>query len=569
MIDPITLEVLRHRFFAIAEEMGAALIRTSYSTNIKDRRDASCALFDRNGDTIAQAEHIPIHLGVLPWGVKGALQHIDVDSLQPGDAIMHNDPYIGGTHIPDIIIFAPIFYQGELVAFAGNLAHHIDVGGAVAGSLSPNATEIFQEGLRFPPVKIRKAGQIDQEIFSIHRNNVRTVYESQGDLLAQIASNNVGERRFLEVCEEFGRETVLAGIEALADYCDRRMGLELNQIPEGTYTFTDALEGDGVTDDPVEITVSIEAKGDRLQFDFTGSSLQRQGPVNAVRPMTLACVYYVVKAITDPSIPPNVGTFRRLNVITPEGTVVNARFPAATGQGNSVTCQRIVDVLLGAMTQAVPDRVCAAGTGSMNGIQLSGFNTDMRTYFSHIETYGGGYGATSSGDGESGVHTHMTNTRNAPVEVLESTLPVKVERYSLVPDSEGPGQHRGGFGIARVFTIEADDVQGMISADRYEIGPWGIAGGKSARGSRFRLVRRDGQVQYLASKKSFQLDKGDQFVIETAGGGGWGSPQKRRREWVLEDVREGLVSAERAHTEYSVPPSREIGDIDATETNGV
>lgn len=552
MIDPITLEVLRHRFFAIAEEMGAALIRTSYSTNIKDRRDASCALFDRNGDTIAQAEHIPIHLGVLPWGVKGALQHIDVDSLQPGDAVMHNDPYIGGTHIPDIIIFAPIFYQGELVAFAGNLAHHIDVGGAIAGSISPNATEIFQEGLRFPPVKIRKAGQIDQEILSIHRNNVRTVYESQGDLLAQIASNNVGERRFLEVCEEFGRDTVLAGISALADYCDRRMGLELSRIPAGTYTFTDALEGDGVTDEPVEITVSIEAAGDRLKFDFTGSSPQTQGPVNAVRPMTLACVYYVVKAITDPSIPPNVGTFRRLDVVTPEGTVVNARFPAATGQGNSVTCQRIVDVLLGAMAQALPDRVCAAGTGSMNGIHISGFDTDTRTYFSHIETYGGGYGATSTADGESGVHTHMTNTRNAPVEVLESTLPVKVERYGLVPDSEGPGQHRGGFGIARVFTIEADGVHGTVGADRYKVGPWGLAGGKPARGSRFRLVRRDGQVQYLASKKSFHLNTGDQFVIETAGGGGWGDPQQRPRESVLEDIQEGLVSVERARTEYNV-----------------
>ena len=566
MIDPITLEVLRHRFFAIAEEMGATLIRTAYSTNIKDRRDASCALFDRNGDTIAQAEHIPIHLGVLPWGVKGALQYIDIASLQPGDAILHNDPYIGGTHTPDLIVFVPIFYKGELIAFAGNLAHHIDIGGAVPGSLSPNATEIFQEGLRLPPVKIRKAGKIDEEILSIHRNNVRTVYESQGDLLAQIAANNVGERRFLEVCEEFGCDTVLAGIQALADYCDRRMRAELSQIPQGTYTFTDALEGDGVTDDPVVITVTVEAKGDRLLFDFTGSSPQTRGPVNAVRPMTLACVYYVVKAITDPSIPPNAGTFRRLDVITPEGTVVNARFPAPTGQGNSITCQRIVDVLLGAMAQAVPDRVCAAGTGSMNGIHLSGFNTKTQTYYSHIETYGGGYGATSTQDGESGVHTHMTNTRNAPVEVIESTLPVTVERYGLVPDSEGPGRYRGGFGITRVFRIESDDVHGTVGADRYKVGPWGLAGGKAARGSRFRLIRHNGQVEHLASKRSFYLHKGDRLVIETAGGGGWGDPWQRSAERVLEDVLEGLVSVERARTEYGVVIRPETGEVDAVAT---
>ncbi|MEM7127784.1 MAG: hydantoinase B/oxoprolinase family protein [Chloroflexota bacterium] len=556
-IDPIVLEVLRHRFFAIAEEMGAALIRTSYSTNIKDRRDASCALFDRRGETIAQAEHIPIHLGVLPWGVKGALQHIDVDALQPGDAILHNDPFIGGTHTPDLIIFVPIFFEDQLVAFAGNLAHHIDIGGMVPGSLSPQATEIFQEGLRFPPVKIRKAGVLDEEILAIHRHNVRTAYEGQGDLLSQIASNNVGERRFVEMCEEFGPETVLEGISALADYCDRRMQAELRAIPDGTYSFMDVMDSDGISDEPVEICVQIDVTGDRLRFDFTGSSPQTRGPVNAVRPMTLSSVYYTVKAITDSTIPPNSGTFRRLDVFTPEGTVVNARFPAPTGQGNSITCQRIVDVLLGAFAQAVPDRVCAACTGSMNGMHIGGFDQETQQYFSHIETYGGGYGATGHGDGESGVHTHMTNTRNAPVEVIESVLPVKVESYTLVPDSEGPGQYRGGFGIRRIFRIEADQIHSTTSTDRTLAGPWGLAGGQPAQGPQHRVIRANGEEMKLPAKAAFELNTGDRLIVETAGGGGWGDVNQREPKAVQADLNEGLISVERAQQIYGMDHAKE------------
>lgn len=564
-IDPITLEVLRHRFFAIAEEMGAALIRTSYSTNIKDRRDASCAIFDRHGETIAQAEHIPIHLGVLPWGVKGALQHIDVDSLQPGDAILHNDPFIGGTHTPDLIIFVPIFFEDQLVAFAGNLAHHIDIGGMVPGSLSPQATEIFQEGLRFPPVKIRKAGVLDEEILAIHRHNVRTAYEGQGDLLSQIASNNVGERRFVEMCEEFGLETVLEGITALADYCERRMKAELRAIPDGTYCFTDVMDSDGISDKPVAISVQVDVTGDRLRCDFTGSSPQTQGPVNAVRPMTLSSVYYAVKAITDSTIPPNAGTFRCLDVFTPEGTVVNARFPAPTGQGNSVTCQRIVDVLLGALAQAVPDRVCAACTGSMNGMHIGGFDEENQRYFSHIETYGGGYGATGYGDGESGVHTHMTNTRNAPVEVIESVLPVEVESYTLVPDSEGPGQYRGGFGIRRVFHIEADHIHSTISTDRTLAGPWGLADGQSAQGPQHRVIRANGEEIMLPAKAAFQLNTGDRLIVETAGGGGWGDVKHRELQAVLADVVEGLISPERAAAIYGIELSSEQDNSEVDE----
>lgn len=550
-MDAITLEVMKNRFFAITEEMGAALIRTAYSTNVKDRRDCSCALFNVNGDTIAQAEHIPVHSGVLPWGVKGALSHIKLDQLKPGDAIMHNDPFIGGTHLPDIIIFSPIFYQGKLVAFVGNLAHHVDVGGKVPGSLTPDATEIFHEGIRFPPIKIRKAGVMDQELLSLHRANIRTPYESGGDLMAQIAANNVGERRFEELCSEMGIQTILEAIDELESYCDRRMASELEKIPAGEYTFEDYLEGDGVTTtEPLTIKVKITTGGPQMKVDFTGTCKQVKGPLNCVRPMALACIYYVVRAVTDPSIPPNAGTFKRIEVITPEGSLVNAVYPAATGSGNSITCQRLVDVLLGAMAKALPNKVCAAATGSMNGIQLGGINPKTNDFFAAGETVGGGYGGIFDQDGTSGVNTHMTNTRNTPVEVLENNLPVRVLRYGLLPDSEGAGLHRGGFGIERVLEFQTDEVDCFIASDRVKNGPWGLAGGQSARGAEFKVIRKDGSVETEPSKARVRFYTKEQLHIHTAGGGGWGDPKKRDRKQLEADIRDGLISLERARKVY-------------------
>lgn len=551
-MDAITLEVIKNRFFAITEEMGAALIRTAYSTNIKDRRDCSCALFDVNGETIAQAEHIPIHSGVLPWGVKGALKKIDRDTLKPGDAIMHNDPFIGGTHLPDVIIFSPIFYQKKLIAFVGNLAHHVDVGGMVPGSLTPDATEIFQEGICFPPVKIKKEGVIDPEIFGMFRSNIRTKYESSGDLMAQIAANNVGEKRFQELCDEMGSDLVLEGIHELAEYCDRRMTAELDKIPQGTFAFEDSLEGDGVTTkEPLTIKVAITTGEHRIKIDFTGTCKQVTGPLNCVRPMVLACVYYVVRAMTDPTIPPNSGTFRRFDVVTPEGSLLNALYPAATGSGNSITCQRIVDVLIGALAKAIPDKACAAACGSMNGIQLGGYDEKTHSYFANGETVGGGYGGMCDQDGTSGVNTHMTNTRNTPVEVLENIMPIKVIGYGLLPNSEGPGYHRGGFGIQRILEFQTDKVDCFIASDRVQTPPWGLSGGKSARGARFTVVRADGSIEHLPSKSHVRFFKNDRLYIETSGGGGWGDPKKRKKEWIEKDIEEGLISRERAASEYS------------------
>lgn len=548
-LDPVLLEVMRNRFAAIAEEMGVSLVRTSYSTNIKDRRDCSCALFDVDGNVIAQAEHIPVHLGVLPFGVRGAIAAMADMDLQPGDAIMHNDPYVGGTHLPDLIVVAPIFHAGRIVGYAGNLAHHSDMGGMVPGSMPPRASEIYQEGIRFPPVRIRKAGVINAEILRIHANNVRTPYESQGDLFAQLASNNVGMKRFAELYDEFGAETVEAAIAELAEYTNRRMAVELARIPEGVYSFSDVLEGDGFTADPITIAVTVTCRDGKLSFDFAGSSPQTTGPVNAVAPITISAVYYVVKAITDPSIPPNHGTFRDVEILAPEGTIVNARHPAPTNAANGATAQRIVDVLLGALYQAMPDRVCAASTGSMNSVQIGGYRSSTKEYYVHPETYGGGYGATARADGASGVQTHMTNTRNAPVEVLESTLPVRVLQYGLVPDSEGPGRYRGGFGICRHFEILDDGVECMLSADRFERTPWGLDEGQPAAATVVQLIR-DGVSQRVGPKTYLHLKKGDQLVMRTAGGGGRGDPSRRDRQALAHDVAEGLISKERAEAFY-------------------
>ena len=402
-----------------------------------------------------------------------------------------------------------------------------------------------------PTSKDKKEGKVDPEIFAMFRSNIRTKYESSGDLMAQIAANNVGEKRFEELCDEMGVEVVLEAIAELENYCDRRMGAELEKLPKGTFEFEDFLEGDGITTtDPLKIKVTITTGGPHIKIDFTGTCPQVRGPLNCVRPMALACIYYVVRAVTDPTIPPNSGTYRRFEVITPEGSLVNAVYPAATGSGNSITCQRLVDVLLGALAQVVPEKVCAAACGSMNGIQLGGYNPETHSFFANGETVGGGYGGMCDQDGTSGVNTHMTNTRNTPVEVLERIMPVKVIRYGLAPNSEGPGKHRGGFGIERVLEFQTDEVDCFIASDRVNTAPWGLNGGKAALGARFTVNRADGTEEHLPSKARVRFYKKDRLYIQTSGGGGWGNPLERDKKALKCDVKDGLISQERAEKEY-------------------
>jgi N-methylhydantoinase B len=552
VIDQITLEVMKNAFYSITEEMGAALVRSAYSTNIKDRRDFSCALYTPEGHMLAQAMHIPLHLGAMACAIKGMLKVFPPEELHSGDVVILNDPYLGAAHKPDIMIFTPIFFNGEFVAIVGNTAHHIDVGGMIPGSVPPNATETFQEGITIPPVKLNERGILNKGILQILEKNVRTLHEFRGDLMAQLAANNVGERRFRELCEQNGSPLVREAMTKLEEYCERRMVQEIQNIPEGVYTHEDSIEGDGITEDLFWIRCSITVRKGTIHIDFTGSSPCAKGPINSVYGITLACVYYAVKALTDPSIPTNEGTFKPVELTAPERTLVNAPFPYPMGLANTITSQRIVDVLFGAFYHALPGRVCAACTGSMNSCGFGGINPRTQRYFSYVETYGGGYGATRRRDGISGVHSHMTNSQNAPTEVIEMTYPLRVEKYELIPDSEGPGKFRGGFGITRELRVLETSMRVRASTDRVVKGPYGLEGGWPGGRAQLLLEQSDGSNRKLPSKSTFEASPGDRIIIRTAGGGGWGNPKERAPEEVREDVVQGLIDIDRAREIYGV-----------------
>jgi N-methylhydantoinase B len=562
--DPVTLEVVRNAVRTTAEEMGVILTRTAYSTNIKDRKDHSCAVYSRDGELVAQAEHIPLHLGMMPSAVKAAIE--EVDDLRPGDSIMHNDPYLSGSHLPDVMIFTPVFHAGRRIGIVGNLAHHVDVGGAVPGSTSTEATEIFQEGIRVPPVKIRKEGEVDRELVDVFLHNVRTREVSRGDLSAQIASTLKGQEDVEALGEKYGPETIVEYMDGIMDYSEERMRASIAEIDDGTGSFTDHIEGDGVVPESEDIPIraQIEIRGDEIDVDFAGTSKETEGPLNAVRPLTLACVYFVAKAVVDPDLPTNDGAYRPINVHTPEGTVVNATFPSPTGNANAITSQRVVDALLGAFKEIVPDRVMAACSGTMNGIMIGGAKPDSEELYSYVETYGGGQGAMPDLDGMDGVHTNMTNTRNAPVEVLENTYPFTIERYELVEDSEGAGRHRGGVGMTREIRLH-NEVTLTVGTDRRRRSPWGAFGGLDAASTEISLVHRDGTREAVGTKAVHDIEPDTKFVFRTAGGGGWGDPLSRPPKKVVRDVQDGIVSEERAESVYGVIVEDGELDADATE----
>ena len=427
----------------------------------------------------------------------------------------------------------------------------IDVGGYAPGSMAFGTTEIFQEGIQIPPVKIVKRHHVDTELLAFLLANVRLPVVARGDLMAQVAANNVGGQRLLSLIEKYGAESVAEYMVALMDYSERRMRAGIAELPEGRYTYEDYLEWN--KGEPILIRATVEICGDQLVFDFTGTSPQIEGPMNCRLPTVEACAYYVTKCLIDPGLPPNSGAHRPVRIIAPEGSLVNATYPAGVVHSNIVTSQRIVDVLLGAFLQAVPERAQAASSGTMNLLVVGGLDPVTGRYFSHIETYGGGQGACFDMDGMSGVQTHMTNTRNAPVEVMESTYPLRVERYGLVPDSEGAGRFRGGLGMVREMTV-LTDVTLTLSSDRHRLHPWGVKGGQEAAGARCILTRADGTVQELPVKLTQRIDAGDRITTVTPGGGGWGNPRERDCAMIESDVEEELISVERAKMVYGLDP---------------
>jgi N-methylhydantoinase B len=519
-LDPIRLEVFKHLFASIPEEMGVVLRKSAYSPNIKERRDFSCALFDAGGRMVAQAAHIPVHLGSMPLSVAQALHET---TLEPGDVVILNDPFRGGTHLPDITLITPIFVGTDLFALAANRAHHADVGGMAPGSM-PIAREIYQEGLIIPPVKLVRRGELDQAVWELILSNVRTPRERAGDLHAQLAANRRGVQRLGEMMEEYGRGLIADAMDQLLAYTERVTCQLLLALPDGTYSFTDVLDDNGVDERPVRISVRVTIDRDRAVVDFTGSDPQQSGSVNAVLAITLSAVYYVFRSLIGLDVPNNSGCLAPIRVVAPEGSVVNAIPPAPVAGGNVETSQRIVDVLLGALAQACPEGVPAASQGTMNNVTIGGWDPERNRPFAYYETVGGGMGARPGSNGPSAVHSHMTNTLNTPIEALEYGYPLRVAHYGIREGSGGAGLHRGGDGIRRDIELLCDAEVSLIT-ERRRMAPYGLAGGKPGEKGRNVLIR-GGKEQLLPGKGTVSLRTGDVLSIQTPGGGGYGAPEE-------------------------------------------
>jgi N-methylhydantoinase B len=518
-MDPIALAVFNHRLSAIAEEMGSALCRSAFSPNIKERRDFSCAVFDAHGEMIAQAAHIPVHLGSTPLSVRAA---IDRQPLRPGDVVILNDPYAGGTHLPDVTVVAPVFHRRRRVGYVANRAHHADIGGMSPGSM-PLATEIHQEGFRLPPVHLVRRGRRVDDVFTLFLANTRVGDERRGDLLAQLAALRIGELRLRQLIARAGEAETRRAMVALQAYSERLMRAGIRRLPRGTYRAVDYLDDDGAGAKALPIAVRVRVARDGVDVDFKGSAPQARGGINANLAVTLASVYYVFRALAQLPIPANAGMMRPIRVSAPPGTVVHATFPAAVAGGNVETSQRIVDVLLRALARAWPGGVPAASCGSMNNVAFGGYDPLRRRSFSYYETIAGGAGAGPHGAGCSAVHTHMTNTLNTPVEALEAELPVRVQRYAVRRGSGGGGRYRGGDGIERELEFLADaDV--TLLADRRRIAPYGLRGGAPGKvGVSHAVTRRT--RRRLPGKVTLSVKPGERVHIATPGGGGWGKPR--------------------------------------------
>jgi N-methylhydantoinase B/oxoprolinase/acetone carboxylase alpha subunit len=515
-VDPIELELFKNVFIAISEEMAAVLGRTALSPNIKERKDFSCAVFNRAGETLAQGSHIPVHLGAMPLSVQAALRAV---TFEKDDLVILNDPYKGGTHLPDITCISPVFLGHRLSFFVANRAHHSDVGGMTPGSM-PLATELFQEGLIIPPLKLYSRGRLNTGVFDMLLSNVRTPDERRGDLLAQVAANEIGRARLEEAVARFGAAKVRLYSGLIQDYSEKFLRQTIRDIPDGSYTFVDHLDDDGISTRPIKIAVRVTIRGDKAVVDFSSSSPQTEGGVNANLAITCSAVLYVFRSLVEEDIPFNTGLMRPLEIVAPKGSIVNAEFPAACAGGNVETSQRIVDVLLGALAKALPDRIPAASQGTMNNIAFGGYDPWRKRHFAYYETIGGGMGAGPGAAGLSGVHTHMTNSLNTPIEALENYLPLKIRGYGLRKGSGGKGLHKGGEGIVRGYEFRVPAALTIMS-ERRRFAPYGVRGGGPGAKGKNTIISK-GRHKILGSKVNIKLRPGDVLRVETPGGGGWG-----------------------------------------------
>lgn len=537
-LDPITVEIIGNAFSSITEEMGAALIRASHSTNIKERQDCSTAIFDVDGNVLCQAEHIPMHLGSFLGVIAHIVKRNDVSALRPGDVFIGNDAYEGGgTHLPDIVLAEPVFYADELIGWAVNTAHHSDFA-------DRGHAHIYQEGLRIPPVRLYRGGELQVDLQEMLLLNCQVPHERLSDLRAQKAANRVAVERMASLCAKYGKEVVLAAGRALQDYSERKMRAGIRAIPSGVYKFSDHFDLMGSTAD-MQLSLEIEIKGDEMELRFEAPPQVREG-INLVYTGLLACVYYAVKAVVDPTVPPNSGLARPIKVHAPSGSILNCEHPAAVNSRIAVS-QRVVDLIFGALSQVVPDRSLAAGNGSCVAATFSGRRPDGKLWV-YLETIGGGMGARQTKDGLDGVHVHMTNTSNLPAESLELEYPITLMAYELVDGSGGCGRKRGGMGLRRTYRVEDDCRVTLSNVSRMKSTPWGLAGGESGSGSSVTFYR-NGTTLPVGTRDFVQ---GDIIQIVTPGGGGYGPPNERAPEEVARDLREKVVTEEQAATHYSV-----------------
>ena len=552
-IDPITFEIVRNALYSTAEQMAAVIERTAFSTVIREMLDYSAAVFDARGRILAQSTRTPSHLNSMTPALETILtDHIPPESWRPDDIVILNDPFQGGQHLPDILTFLPIFYEDEMVGFAGVLGHHVDVGGRAPGSYGGDCTEIYQEGLRLPAVKIYEGGKPNQALFDVICANIREPKKTLGDLRAQIQSLRSGEKGYHRLMAKYSKPVILQCMEELILYSERLMRKQIEELPEGVYHGEALIDDDGISDEPIKISVKLTIKGSEITADYSGSSAQRRAPINATMSSTRSATYYFFAGLLGSTIPTNYGLYKPITVIAPEGTIVNARSPAPV-VGRMTIYHRIVDALLAALSGAIPDRIMASSYGMSNVIAIGGVNESDGRPWVFFECPTGGWGGRPGIDGLECMSAHVHNIKNVPVEMQEINYPVLIDRFELIQDSGGPGQFRGGMGVRR--DIKLLDTFAVISlqSDRFKWGAPGARSGKPGRPGHACIIRKNGVAERLPSKFSgVPMNKGDVFQFESQGGGGYGEAQERDLEAVRRDVKLGKVSHEQASRVYGI-----------------
>ena len=562
-VDPIRFEVIRNGLVEATEEMAAALRHSAYSTNIKTRADFSCAFFDRQLQTVAQAFAQPVHLGSLVQFVPPVVREYGPENLGPGDVIVSNDPYRGGVHLNDITFVSPVYHGNELFGYVANVAHHVDVGGGAPASVGA-FREVYQEGVIIPPVKLVQGGDIVPDIFRLLLAQIRSKRETAGDFRAQVAANNTGMRRLSELLDRMGPESIAFYINELIAYTESRTRAEVAKLPRGVFTADGYVDNDGFSDQPVHLVAKVVIDDKGVLFDLTGSDAQRRAPVNSTYAQTYSACAYALKCLTDPDVPVNAGFYRLVRIVAPEGTVVNCTSPAPV-VGGWETQMRLTDVIFKALAPALPDRIPAGTKGMICHAGFGGIDPRTDEYYCFLETLAGGYGARAASDGPDAVQTHGQNTENAPIEETEISYPVRISRYELVEDSEGAGRYRGGLGLRRDYLFPDSETSFTILSDRDRWGPWGLAGGLAGRKASY-ILNPDSEAVELGSKVTIELKPGDVVSYRTCGGGGHGPPEERDARLVLRDVRDAKVSLERARDIYKVSIDPESWCVNVGET---